>query len=740
MALDNRFDRYESDFSREAPTAEGPYIGYTSRIAIICVFGTIIGTVVSFVAFPSRTATVSIDSPPALDSKPIVTNLAHSVEPINFSLRRSGYKALPYFDWTEQKTSYFNYKILTPYNAIVEPYSAMEFHAYNDVSTATYKFEVCSTNSEKMATQQVECQTGESAGGKSSTVSFGCSTGDELTIKVSQYGADKMFVQTATGKAICKYVRREMRDLSETDLNAYLDAAKVVYTVEEEEGRLKYGSNYHSNSYLHKFHFFNAAWQDADHIHKGNGFLAQHLKFTNIFEMSIQAVNPAVCLPYWDFTIDEAEGKTMPESFVMSADVFGSMHYSTDKQTYKYGNDKILDGRILDGRWKEATVSMNTDFPELLSGFGYMRSPWNFNPSPYVSRFTLSDTYFTLPTCESHYETLYDTDLMDFMYDMESRPHGTAHLSSGGIFGLDQTESLVEKGFLSESGAETFFRGFYSTLGYMYRRNIIVPEDNCSVNENSLESSECGYVCKDTSLLIPVTQCLYEGQSTFDYSQPGLQAALEEFYCGGPAKKILLGDQVEAASPADPAFWTMHPVLDRLLHAKCMAGGFETTGWATDPQTDFVCVDSECYISETDSYGFSESCCMGHYENSQLLNAPDNDRFSGYGITNGDLVKQIDPTTDDYAMTYVYDSFSWDHCTATGSDFSALFDELVEASKSGAPRPMSRHQKAIRAEKANLLAKSKKLGEIMRNAKERRAATAQVDHKMKDVAQRKRAN
>jgi putative NIF3 family GTP cyclohydrolase 1 type 2 len=40
---------------------------------------------------------------------------------------------------------------------------------------------------------------------------------------------------------------------------------------------------------LLKIHHFNAAWQDSDHIHEGNGFLAQHMKMTNIFESAMQA-------------------------------------------------------------------------------------------------------------------------------------------------------------------------------------------------------------------------------------------------------------------------------------------------------------------------------------------------------------------------------------------------------------------------------------------------------------------
>jgi len=34
----------------------------------------------------------------------------------------------------------------------------------------------------------------------------------------------------------------------------------------------------------------NIGWQDADHIHEGLGFLPQHLKMSNIFELGINCI------------------------------------------------------------------------------------------------------------------------------------------------------------------------------------------------------------------------------------------------------------------------------------------------------------------------------------------------------------------------------------------------------------------------------------------------------------------
>ena len=53
------------------------------------------------------------------------------------------------------------------------------------------------------------------------------------------------------------------------------------------------------------------------------GFLPQHLKFSNAFELSMQAVDKSVTLPYWDFTIDQKNNN----HFVFQSDTFGSLSF-----------------------------------------------------------------------------------------------------------------------------------------------------------------------------------------------------------------------------------------------------------------------------------------------------------------------------------------------------------------------------------------------------------------------------
>ena len=90
---------------------------------------------------------------------------------------------------------------------------------------------------------------------------------------------------------------------------------QVLWEVDDVTGAAKFGDSYKSANYLLEFHFYNAAWQTGDHIHEGLGFVPQHMKLTNIFENSLRAVNPAVTLPFWDFTVDTAAGLSVWDSF-----------------------------------------------------------------------------------------------------------------------------------------------------------------------------------------------------------------------------------------------------------------------------------------------------------------------------------------------------------------------------------------------------------------------------------------
>ena len=61
-----------------------------------------------------------------------------------------------------------------------------------------------------------------------------------------------------------------------------------------------------------------------------------------MFEASMQAVNPAVTMPYWDFTMDVAEGKTIYESVMFTEKTFGTITKPVDLELgFTYANDAL---------------------------------------------------------------------------------------------------------------------------------------------------------------------------------------------------------------------------------------------------------------------------------------------------------------------------------------------------------------------------------------------------------------
>jgi len=621
-------------------------------------------------------------------------------------LARKGYEPLTYFI---DSTSLLKYKILDGYDAVVEPNAEMELYLPSFTLSAAdsyyYRFSVCDADG------TTDCRDGklyvEDGEIVQTTITSPCSAKDELYVKVTKHSAtDDSQLSALKGKALCMYVRREMRTLTEDDLGAALDAMKVLYYTEEKEGQALYGENFHNSTYYLQAHHFNAAWQDGDHIHEGLGFLPQHLKITNMFEEAMQTVDPSVAMPYWDFTIDYADGNVYPQdSFAFTEDTFDSITPAADPEWgYTYRNDSIKNGRIPDGRWKHLEAEHNwkfDNFDQISSNYGYMRAPWNANPSPFISRFSGYTT--SLPSCLDHYNWLSDSTFTDFLSNSPYSPHASVHGAIGSVMGCDLLDPLREQGLFASAYQQNKFCQKWSFLiKELYRKNFLVGADSGDCKYTSLDSEgqSCAFVCnKDTT----------DGEKS-KYDNMGLQLenlisttytgsvltndqynVFRDFICDGDGAKIFAGDHTESASPADPSFWPIHPTLERLMQAKFLSGGFPDTTWPSDSVNDYVCDKAQCY--ETDSVtkevtlDYDQQCCYGHYENDQLMDWISPNRYAGTGPTNRETVDGIDASSADYSMSYIYDSFAWDHCE---EDFDALLTGMMNAASASAKGSMKK--------------------------------------------------
>ena len=102
----------------------------------------------------------------------------------------------------------------------------------------------------------------------------------------------------------------------------------------------------------------------------------------------------------------------------------------------------------------------------------------------------------------------------------------------------------------------------------------------------------------------------------------------------------------QATSSNDITFWVLHPTVDRLWHYKRLA---------SDP-----------HFNETwDPY----HTCYGHNPDDfqpfrDLFTTPSKDAF----YTNQELKDLMDPSRE--SMPYMYDQFSWPHCSMIGYDIT----------------------------------------------------------------------
>eukprot|EP01035_Chromulina_nebulosa_P020766 gene20766-26926_t len=520
-----------------------------------------------------------------------------------YTLNRDGYAPNQYF--LDDSPDYFSYAVLSDTIAVIEPYADMYLYpksgAYSDDSS------------------------------KSTSVNLECAAYDKYTLTINAITINSEVADSTSGTAMCMYVRREIRDLTDKDLSSTMLAMHELWAVDSDTGKELYGSSYLSAKNLLEMHYFQASWRDTDHSH---------------------------------------EGKDLSFSPMYTNKTFGTIQ---PPKQWKYSNgDTVLSGAIPDSLWAYQIIEPNTRYSDMKYGYSYMRSPWSTNPSPYVSRYTYIDV--TLPTCEHHYDTFNYEILSDYLNNIENHPHGNAHFGSGGVLGCDLLEPLVDDGiFPTIEDSYEFCHTIVLKTKFWYRDYMITVQKDCYVEDNDFtdhENFNCGMVCDDSiegkeafySILISYSSIYLTNtdDSTLE--------VLRQFICDGDFHKIITGDQFMSSSAADPAFWPIHPTLERLYHAKLMTSGFSSSEY---PDGEKSCSYPECYDYLTEEYGYYDSCCDGHYSYGQLFDYFSVSRESYIGLTNLEMYAATDPTSSDYSMSYVYDNFQWSHC-ADSADIDAL--------------------------------------------------------------------
>lgn len=119
------------------------------------------------------------------------------------------------------------------------------------------------------------------------------------SVSIHDASLDKVFSQTFT--VAVKYVRREIRTLTDNDRQTFLDTLQLLYTTDLADGKEKYGDKFVNAEFLVYRHLNGAGTTDCDHWHDGAGFPMSHTAITLEAEQALQAIDPSMSMPYWEY-------------------------------------------------------------------------------------------------------------------------------------------------------------------------------------------------------------------------------------------------------------------------------------------------------------------------------------------------------------------------------------------------------------------------------------------------------
>lgn len=455
-----------------------------------------------------------------------------------------------------------------------------------------------------------------------------------------------------------RYVRREIREMSDVARNAYFDAVEVITKLSTAEGQALYGSGFTTTDEITRIHLNLAGDHDTDKLHSGLGFLMQHNALSNAYEIALRVVDPSIALPYWDYTIDAwIVAKTTNK-----VSSFWQLDYWRDDW---FGNASASPLHTVErGRYGYQRVTKDRH-NAIHNPYGYLRSPWNMNKNEFVTRCHMlagvSGTVDAWPTCQSHFTITFDyDDAYDFMWNVEDAPHGAVHVMIGGYL---KTGNVFDelRGVIPDSAIGEGMEDLYKIVKGLWRDMPHVGAYPFHFNYPTYCSDDTPQV--DCHMICPIDWQDTNGSfykmflQNYQYKWPWLEevephwSKFAEWLCNTP---FAAGEHLESASPADPSFWPIHPTLDRLLIYKRLVQPFKNATFYNPSGPTYFCE-------------YTDAECMGHHPEdmaSYHVNVEDGSgEFSVRHLTVGELFEAGSP--EHYMLDYIYEHFNWHHCDAS---------------------------------------------------------------------------
>ena len=376
---------------------------------------------------------------------------------------------------------------------------------------------------------------------------------------------------SGTYEILVQYVRKELRDLPSSEWDLWVDAFWKLKTIPQSELFSNYGPFARSYDWLTALHMKSVLNATCDQAHFWTAFHPAHRIYTRLCELAVQSIYPSLALPYWDQTYDQEHySHPFTESPIFGANFFGGAGNPSNFYT-------VTNGRFA-GSGKEWTVPQASTWLDLTkfpaSPFGYLRAPWNANPSTTFTRIPNDYLGFQDPRDGIHWVSLANeatclnsSSFSLFHYCRDSPfegAHPWPHVILGGAINPTYGDTTtIYPDAPSQFGLSTSRIIFASP---MLLNGIATCPTSCSLNSISLnDNSNCLCACSP---------------GPFSPPQVGFMTALAQ-QLGLPVPPILdatdprnmcsiggiLGEMDDtAASPNDPIFFFFHSDVDRVWY------------------------------------------------------------------------------------------------------------------------------------------------------------------------------
>jgi hypothetical protein len=222
-------------------------------------------------------------------------------------------------------------------------------------------------------------------------------------------------------------VRREIREISDEERRSVFQALMTMKQMSTVDGQKMYGANYINYDALVVKHLIASADRRCDQGHLGAAFSTFHRAFLLQFEESMIAVGQGSfsALPYWNYNID-ANMEEPRASILWTDEWFGNSEGDSQNE------NMVMDGFFVKSGWE---IRQNAyEISDIANPFGLLRSPWNNNPSPGLTRHRFScgsETVFT----EQFWEACLDRNsYMEWNACIDPTVHTWAHSFLGGVW------------------------------------------------------------------------------------------------------------------------------------------------------------------------------------------------------------------------------------------------------------------------------------------------------------------